>query len=180
MLIMDRKKIFFLLLCSVLFFVGFTGTASASSNVKIYKGELTRYFDSVGNDGDEDYYHVKFDKSKGLLNVKIKLPDRQEIYGSGFYYYHAILAAKKANLHSDVRQVSIKDSDDKYVFNLSDIKALSFSKKDILSHAEQNEPSDYDDAKEQDSTEPVEGDYVEDLLFPKAVYHKSYNDDDDE
>lgn len=107
------------------------------------------------------------------------MPDRQAIYGSGFYYYHAILAAKKAKLHDDVQQVSIKDSDDKYVFNLADIKALSFSKKDILSHAEQNEPADYDDAKDQDSTEPVEGDYVEDLLFPKAVYHKSYGDDDE-
>lgn len=176
---MNKRKIFFLILCTVLFFVGFPETASASSNVKIYKDELTRYFNSVGNDGDEDYYHVKFDKSKGLLNINIKLPDRQAIYGSGFYYYHAILAAKKAKLHDDVQQVSIKDSDDKYVFNLADIKALSFSKKDILSHAEQNEPADYDDAKDQDSTEPIEGDYVEDLLFPKAVYHKSYGDDDE-
>lgn len=67
---MNKRKIFFLILCTVLFFVGFTETASASSNVKIYKDELTRYFNSVGNDGDEDYYHVKFDKSKGLLNIR--------------------------------------------------------------------------------------------------------------
>lgn len=174
-----KKRCFLIIVgCTILMLVGLMKPAYADSNVRIYKDTLAKYFDSVGNNGDEDYYHVKFDKNSGLLSINIKLPDRQEIYGSGFYYYDAIYAVKKAKLHG-VNQVSVKDADDKYIFNLADIKELSFKKKDLLANAKQNEPADFDDAKEQDDTEPVEGDYLNDLLFPKAVYHKSYDDDDD-
>lgn len=151
----------------------------ADSNIELYKDTLTNYFNHVGNDGDEEYYHVKFNNKSGLLKVNIKLPDRQAIYASGFYYYHAVLAVKKAKLHSNVTQVEIVDENDKYKFNVEDIKALSFSKKDILENARINNPSAYDDAKDQDSTEPCENEYLEDQLYPKAVSHISYEKSDE-
>ncbi|WP_076461972.1 hypothetical protein [Limosilactobacillus caccae] len=172
------KFILAIMLGFLLFNLGIV--VKADSNVGLYKENLEKYFDSVGNDGDEEYYHVKLDNRNGMLKVNIKLPDRQEIYASGFYYYHAILAVKKTKLNPNVSQVSIKDNDDKYVFNVADIKDLSFSKKDILENARINNPSAYDDAKDQDSTEPCEAEYLEDQLFPKAVSHVSYDNDEND
>ena len=111
------------------------------------------------------------------LKVKINLSSSDDTYGSDFYLYQGIKAAKIAKLDSNVKQLLIQNDDDKYVFNMTDINALSFTKKDILNNAKQHEPADADDAKDQGSlTDQVEEDYLEDNLFPKAVQHTS-NDD---
>lgn len=175
------KKETWLAICGLFTFLCFmtmNNAVKAASNAELFNDELTDYFYRCGNDGDEDYYHEHFDEKSGILKVNIKLPDREEIYGGNLYFIAAIKAAKKAKFHRNLTQICIKDDDDKYAFNIADIKGLSLKSKVILAYVEDYYPADYDDAKDQhEVTDACMMDYLSDMLLPKAVEHVSYNDE---
>lgn len=167
-------KLMFLLVITSVSLVTSTKSIHAS-NVSNYQYQLTSIMENTDNDGDEDYYHVKFDKTTSNLYITIKLPDRKAIYGGDFYWYEAVHAVKLSKLNN-VNTITIKDSDDKYTFNLQDIENLNLSKKFIKSWGQQNNPSDYDDAEDQDNYDILRYDYVFDTLTPKAINHISYDE----
>lgn len=158
----------FISVASLIFCINSTVNAS-SNNVSQYKLALRKGFDKYDKD-DVTFYKVK--QSGNNLYVKISLPDREEIYGGDLYNFYAYQAVKRANLDSSLSTVTVKNDDDKYTFNISDIKALSFSHGDIKRNAQQ-----YNDGDDDDNEYSY---YLEDLLYPNAIFHKSYNDDNED
>ncbi len=164
----------------LLFFVCLSFNQSAQANDAItYKSKITDIMNNDENDGDGEYYHIKLNKTASNLLINIKLPDRKRIYGSDFYWYEAVHAAKNAQL-KNTNTVTIKDDDDKYTFNLYDIQALDLTTNFIKQWGLQNNPSDYDDCKDQGDYDKLRQDYVSDTLKPKAINHISYSDDEDD
>lgn len=141
---------------------------ASTNNVSQYKLALRKGFDKYDKD-DATFYKVK--QNGNNLYVKISLPDREEIYGGDFYNFHAYQAVKRTKFNSSLTTVTVKNDDDKYTFNIPDIKALSFSHADIKKDAQQ-----YNDGDDNDNEYSY---YLKDQLYPKAISHKSYNDDGD-
>lgn len=78
---------------------------------------------------------------------------------------------------NDVSQVVINTDEDKYTFDLSTIRSLDLSKRNVIQHAKSNEPGDYSDYKTGSGLEKVKYDYIEDTLFPQAVSHIEKDDE---
>ena len=153
-----------------------------SNNVKAYKSALTKICNSSKDDDRPMYYTVKFDKNTGTLNIRSQQPWR---YDGTYWDYVALKAANKARSNDEVQQVSLRsdNNNDKRVFNINDIKNLTFSEKAILQDIKVNHPNIYDDVKNGTDGGDIEDryeNYLEDQLYPKATYYKSYEKDDNE
>lgn len=164
---MKKILLFCLSFLAVMLCVNVTASASAN-NVSRYKSALKKGFDKYDK---ENVYYYKVKQNDNNLYVKISLPDREEIYGGNLYVFYACKAVKRASFDSSISTVTVKDDDDKYTFNISDVKAIPFTHADIKQNAEQ-----YNDAEDADNKYSY---YLADKLYPKAIFHKSYNQDDD-
>lgn len=161
------KRILFFCLIFLVTVLSVNVTASASTtNVSRYKSALKKGFDKYDK---EDIYYYKVKQNGNNLYVKISLPDRQEIYGGDFYNFYAYQAVKRTSFDPTVSTVTVKSYDDKYTFNISDVKALPFTHTDIKQNAKQ-----YNDGEDNEYSY-----YLTDKLYPKAIFHKSYHQDDD-
>lgn len=69
----------------------------------------------------------------------------KKLYGGDFYNFHAYQAVKRTKFNSSLTTVTVKNDDDKYTFNIPDIKALSFSHADIKKDAQQYNDGDDND-----------------------------------
>lgn len=156
----------------------------ANSNIDNYKDTLDDLLTKYENI-DSSEYKIRLNKNTHTLSV---YPDG---YGRGDtdsslddYFYQAIKAARKTKFNSQVQYFSIRDDFDKYTFNIADVKAFAPTKKDMLNYAEQNNPSDYEDAQKDGTdkhpllTGTIERDYFDGILAPKAIKHVEIDDDD--
>lgn len=154
---MKKILIFCLSFLSIVLCVNVT-TSASTNNVGQFKRTLKKGFDKYDK-GDIHYYKVK--QNGDNLYVKISLPDRQEIYSSDLYNFYAYQAVKRASFDQTVSTVTVKNDDDIYTFNISDVKAVPFTYSDIKQNAKQ-----YNDGEDNDNEYSY---YLTDKLYPKAI-----------
>mgnify|MGYP005790482367 FL=1 len=175
----DYAKIVLLICLTLVIIFSLLSKPVMANDKTTYKDEISDLMKDEDNYGDEEYYHVKFNKNTSNLSINIKLPDRKDIYYGEEYRYDAIKAVKMAKLRH-TKTVTIKDSSDKYTFNLADIKSLNLKDSFIKQWGQQNDPSDYSDAKDQHDYDILRRDYVNSVLLPKAINHVNYDKDLDD
>lgn len=180
---LKRVTQWLLAICALLLFIHLGSHSVQASEASVYKETLIEILSKSFDEDYEEYqdyldhyYHVKFNKKTSNLYVNIKLPGRLGIYYYYVYWYAAIKAAQKAPLeYTDT--FTFKDLTDKYTFNFNDIQALTFKKKFIRQWMQDNQPGNYD--KHAINYEQYYYNYIEEVLFPKAINHVNYDDDDE-
>lgn len=166
-----------LAICALLLFIHLENRPVQASEASVYKETITEilsksYHEDYPEEATDFHYHVKFNKKTSNLYVNIKSGWRYYY----LYWYIAIKAAQIAPLeYTDT--FTFKDLTDKYTFNFNDIQALTFKKKFIRQWMQDNQPGNYD--KHAINYEQYYYNYIEDVLFPKAIDHVNYNDDDE-
>lgn len=173
-----------LAICTPLLFIHLGSHPVQASEASVYKETIADLVnETIDDDGEPfffdnaQYFHVKFRKKTNDLYIKLKFPDRDTIYYSSEHWGEAIRAAKKAPL-KHTTTVTIKDELDKYTFNLSDIQALNFKKKFIRQWMQDNQPGEYHEENGDFNYELYCYNYVEEVLFPKAINHVDYYNKD--
>lgn len=68
----------------IFIFLGFNQSIQAN-DAHTYKNKITDIMNSDGNNGENEYYHIRFNKTASSLLINIKLPSREEIYNNDFY-----------------------------------------------------------------------------------------------
>lgn len=167
-----------LAICALLLFIHLGSHPVQASEASVYKETITEilsksYHEDYPEEATDFHYHVKFNKKTSNLYVSIKSGWRYYY----FYWYIAIKAAQKAPLeYTDT--FTFKDSTDKYTFNFNDIQALTFKKKFIRQWMQDNQPGEYHEENGDFNYDLYCYNYVEEVLFPKAINHVDYYNKD--